>query len=64
MMSPQQMPRLLAENDDWDENELSDEQMKRLLQQAEQRLLENAGLNTDSTEIAALQKYVAKRPLL
>lgn len=58
-MVPRKSPQMLAKHDEWDEDELSDGQMKRLLRKAEQRLHENAGPSTHDTEAVALQRYLA-----
>lgn len=63
-MLPQQSPRKLADHDDGNENDLSDEEIKRLLQKAERRLHGNAGLTSYNTEAVALQEYVAIESLL
>jgi hypothetical protein len=63
-MLAQQSQQLMANYEDWDDNEFSDEEMKRLLRKAEQRLHKNAGLSTDDTRAVALQRSAALWTLL
>lgn len=50
-----------GKRDDWDEEELSDEQIKALLQRAEQRLSNGNSKHSENTVVGAQmsQKYAA-----